>query len=374
MWLGRAELPGGPSQFFYKQDALLGPQQAGAPPHAVECQSETAPEAGASEVFFLPKISVIVPVYKVEPYLARCVNSILNQTFHDLEIILVDDGSPDGCGALCDAYARQDSRVQVIHKPNGGLSSARNAGIERAKSAYLAFVDSDDWLDLDMLEQLHTLCEQRGADIAECSYRSIYQDGIREETLCTGRIIEAGPVEAIDGILDWKHFKSVAWNKLYRREVIGAIRYPEGMLHEDEFTTYRYFYAAKKLVYLDVSKYNYDRSRTDSITGDVFREANLDSCIAMRQRREFLLEHRVDELEEKANNVYCWLLLDRLYSCYKHNITGPKVKKVLQMAREDVEYYRAHPVEEQYRRQLELIARKGLKAYGRMRRRQEQGV
>lgn len=314
-------------------------------------------------------ISVIVPVYKVEPYLARCVDSILGQTWKQLEVILVDDGSPDRSGEICEEYARKDPRVQVIHKTNGGLSSARNAGIEKAAGEYIAFIDSDDWLDADMFEQLHQLCEERQADIAECSFRSIFKDMIQEETTCTGDVIEGGPADAIQGILDWKYFKPIACNKLYRRSVIGDIRFPEGMLHEDEFTTYRFFAAAQKVVYLDVSKYNYDRSRTDSITGDKFRQDNLDVCIAMRQRREFLARTGLggEELARKADNVYCWVLLDKLYSCYKYKVKGPKVKKVLEMAREDAEYYQTHPVDAVYLQQLQLLRAKGLRAYGKYR-------
>lgn len=314
-------------------------------------------------------ISVIVPVYKVEAYLPRCLDSILGQTWEELEVILVDDGSPDRCGEICEEYARKDPRVQVIHKPNGGLSSARNAGIEKATGEYLAFIDSDDWLDADMFQQLHRLCEERQADIAECSFRSIFKDMIREETICSGDVIEGGPADAIQGILDWKYFKPIACNKLYRRSVIGDIRFPEGMLHEDEFTTYRFFAAAKKVVYLDVSKYNYDRSRTDSITGDKFREDNLDACLAMRQRREFLARTGLggEELARKADNVYCWVLLDKLYSCYKYKVNGPKVKRTLEMAREDADYYQTHPVDAAYLEQLQLLRAKGLRAFGKYR-------
>ncbi len=319
----------------------------------------------------MSQISVIVPIYKVERYLRRCVDSILSQTFSDLEVILVDDGSPDQCGAICDEYAAADPRVKVIHKPNGGLSSARNAGIEAATGEYLAFIDSDDWLDADMFGQLHRLCTEHNAQIAECSFRSIYKDAVVEETPCTAEVIEANSSQAICGILEWKHFKPLACNKLYHRSVIGNTRYPEGWLHEDEFTTYKFFAAAKKLVYLDVSKYNYDRSRTDSITGEAFREGNLDVCFALRERREFLHHFGFSELEEQDNNVYCWILLDKLYKCYQNKIKGPKVDAVLTMAREDAVYFQSHPVQPVYLSQLQLLRDKGLKEFGRMRDKQQ---
>lgn len=318
-----------------------------------------------------PEISVVVPVYKVEQYLPRCIQSILQQTYEDMEVILVDDGSPDKCGAICDEYAKKDSRVQVLHKPNGGLSSARNAGIEQARGQYIAFVDSDDWIDADMLEILYNAVKKYGAQIGECSFRSIYRDCIREETDCTAICIVGTNLDALEGILDWNHFKPVAWNKLYAREVIGDIRYPLGKLHEDEYTTYKFFYNAAKVVYVDVSKYNYNCTRTDSIMTEKFREDNLDSCFAMRERIRFFQEHGVTSLEEKANNVYCWVLLEKLYAAYRAKVKGPKLARTLAMAAEDAVYFRQRPLNPDYREKLEFIAAKGLAAYGKTRDKQE---
>ena len=176
----------------------------------------------------MKKISVIVPIYKVEAYLERCVRSLCHQTYKNLEIILVDDGGPDNSGQMCDAMALQDSRIRVIHKKNGGLSDARNAGIEQATGDYIAFVDSDDWYDPTMLEVLYQLCQRNDAQIAECSYRSIYQDHVQAETSCSGALLEMTSAQAIESNLDWKYCKPVAWNKLYRRDVVGDIRYPVG--------------------------------------------------------------------------------------------------------------------------------------------------
>ena len=229
----------------------------------------------------------------------------------------MDDGSPDGCGAICDAYAREDSRVRVLHKENGGLSSARNAGIDAARGEWLAFADSDDWLDPDMLEILHTAALKYGAQIAECSFRRVYSDCTREETLCTGACSTGTREDAVEGMYDWNRFKTVAWDKLYRRSVIGGIRYPAGRLHEDEFTTYRYFWNAETLVYVDASKYNYDCSRSDSIMSQAFREGHLDACFAFHERLLFLRENGVVRLEEKAIANYCYILFDRLYKAYR---------------------------------------------------------
>ena len=314
---------------------------------------------------------MIVPIYKVEPYLRRCVDSILRQTFPDFEMILVDDGSPDGCGAICDEYARADARVRVIHKSNGGLSSARNAGIETARGEWLAFVDSDDWIDPDMLAILHTAALKYDAQIAECSFRRIFRDGVREETACTGACITGTRVDAVEGMYDWKRFKTVAWDKLYHRSVIGTIRYPVGKLHEDEFTTYRYFWNAKTLVFVDASEYNYDCSREDSIMTQNFREGHLDACFAFRERMMFLRENGVDRLEEKAIANYCYILFDRLYKAYRAGMQSPKLDAVLEMAQADAADFLTRPISSYNREMLEILTRQGLRAFGQERDRQE---
>ncbi|NFG60722.1 glycosyltransferase [Clostridium sp. CMCC3677] len=308
-------------------------------------------------------VSVIVPIYKVEKYLIRCVESIQKQTYKNLEIILVDDGSPDSCGKMCDELAEKDKRIKVIHKVNGGLSDARNVGIEVAKGEYLVFVDSDDWLDLDMIELLYNLCEQRDAEIAECSYRNLYMDGIIEETRCTAEIIEADSLLALEGMLDWKYFKPVAWNKLYKKSVFKDVRYPKGKIHEDEFTTYKYIYNANKIVYVDVSKYNYDRRRVDSITGEDFREANLYASLAFRERLDFFKEHNIKSLQNKMINIYCWHALEALYNCYLNNISGKLVDQVKNLLLSDFEWIKKEDVNEEYIRRI-IILKHGLAEYG----------
>lgn len=309
------------------------------------------------------KISVIVPIYKVENYLNRCVESIRKQTYRNLEIILVDDGSPDACGEMCDRYAQEDSRIRVIHKENGGLSDARNAGIEVAAGEYIAFIDSDDWIDDKMYEVLYHTLLKYDADIAECSYRNLYADCIVEETACTGNVVEGDNIFALEAMLDWHYFKPNAYNKLYKRSVIADVRYPKGKLHEDEYTTYKYMYNARKLVYIDFSFYNYDRRRTDSITGEKFREANLDACWAFRERVDFFDKHGIKSLERKMNDIYCWVLLDRIYQCYCQQVNGPKVKALVELAKQDVEYLQQHDVDPWYIEEFKLLS-KGLEKYG----------
>lgn len=213
-----------------------------------------------------PQISVIVPIYKVEKYLPKCVNSILHQTYPNLEIILVDDGSPDGCGQLCDDYARQDSRVRVIHKTNGGLSDARNAGIDMAQGDYLAFADSDDWLEPDAYEIMLAAAQRhRAALVCAGRYDEDEETGVCTIGLCPEKEELLSGEELVRRIFHWNHLDSAAWDKLYARELFREIRYPVGEVVEDVPTTYRLALLAGGGVLLPKPVYHY-RHRAGSIT------------------------------------------------------------------------------------------------------------
>ena len=293
-------------------------------------------------------ISVIVPVYKVEPYLRRCVRSLQRQTHKELEIILVDDGSPDRCGAICDELAAADPRIHVIHQPNGGLSQARNRGIEAATGDYIAFLDSDDWADPTWLELLYRLCLTHHAQIAECSYRSIYPTHIKTEGSCSGTVMALTPMEAMECNLTWTHCKPVAWNKLYRRDIVGDIRYPVGKYHEDEFTTHLFYLAAERIVYGDIALVNYERRNPSSITAR-FSLKNMDVCQALRQRLH-LIWSRPDlaPIAERAANVYLWTVLDRLKQCRLNGLTGEPVTRTVNDLLEDYPLLLLHPFDRDY--------------------------
>ena len=205
----------------------------------------------------MPEISVIVPIYKVEPYLRRCVDSILAQTFADFEVILVDDGSPDGCPAICDEYAGKDERVRVIHQENGGLSAARNAGLDwvfaNSDSRWISFVDSDDWVHPRFLEYLHRAAVENNVQISICDYIKITDYEIRELQFSKNDTI----VDAMELHATQYSICVVAWNKLYRKELFKKYRYPVGKLHEDAFLSYRLLYDAGKIVYVHSELYYY---------------------------------------------------------------------------------------------------------------------
>ena len=174
----------------------------------------------------LPLISVIVPVYKVEAYLDKCVSSVAEQTYNNLEIILVDDGSPDNSPAMCDAWAEKDNRIRVIHQKNAGSGASRNAALDIAQGEFIAFVDSDDYIAPDMYAHLFSLLEQ-GADIAECGYINVTDDAaVFQERGFNAQKYTAE--EAMHLHIQDTAFRQLIWNKLYRREVIGGIHFPKG--------------------------------------------------------------------------------------------------------------------------------------------------
>lgn len=241
-----------------------------------------------------PTLSVIVPVYNVEPYLRACVDSILAQTFPDFELILVDDGSTDGCPALCDAYEGQDPRVRVIHKENGGLSSARNAGMRSARAELLSFIDSDDFVHPQMFQTLVApLLVNACIGISMCTYqRCVGEDecDLRMKKLSDPEVIDA--VRALEMVYAdvVPNITFVAWNKVYRRELFekSGVEYPEGKLYEDGFTTYRLLYEAEKVALVDEQLYFY-RVRPGSIVSSKKRvdERRMDELDADIEAWEF---------------------------------------------------------------------------------------
>lgn len=230
-------------------------------------------------------ISIVVPIYHVEKYLNRCVESILKQTYSNLEIILVDDGSDDMCPKMCDEFAKIDSRIQVIHQKNGGLSAARNAGIDVAKGKFIAFVDSDDCISEHYIEFLYRALEETKADIAQCVFTEFVEDSI--PTFAKNYTIpkiwnkmQALRSQVVPGT---NIISTVAWNKLYRSSLFKDIRYTPGKLHEDEFTTYRIFDKATSVVYIDIALYGYFQNQT-GIMHSSTKSAHIDGLEAKLDR------------------------------------------------------------------------------------------
>ena len=203
-----------------------------------------------------PLVTIIVPVYKVEKYIQRCINSILNQSFTDFEVILVDDGSPDNCGKICDKYAEADNRIKVIHKPNGGLSDARNAGLDIATGEYIGFIDSDDYIDEHMYEDMLSAIENADTDLCICGYDRVDDDGkIKSSSHYKNALLTQE--QAYEMLVQGNVYFIISCNKLYKREIFDTLRFEVGKTHEDEFIMHHVYGECSKIVTLEKSYYNY---------------------------------------------------------------------------------------------------------------------
>lgn len=235
------------------------------------------------------KISIIVPVYKVEPYLDKCVSSIVNQTYTNLEIILVDDGSPDNCPAMCDAWAEKDSRIRVIHKPNGGLSDARNAGMAAATGELMAFVDSDDRIAPDMYEHLYQRLTEDNSDIAACGVQMVWEDKTPSRMLTRDGNCVLNQEEAMRAIIEESWLKQPVWYKIYKTELVRDILFPKGKYHEDVFWSYQAVGRAQKVSVSNHIGYYY-LQRGGSIMGEGYSLKRLDAVEAKVQRCAYIQE------------------------------------------------------------------------------------
>lgn len=245
-------------------------------------------------------ISIIVPVYNVEKYLPRCVSSITAQTYKNLEIILVDDGSPDTCGEMCDAMALKDDRIKVIHKKNGGLSSARNEGLRAATGDYIGFIDSDDWIQEDMYEYLMDGIQKYDADISICQRIVIKNNVESPVTLDKDYVYDTDT--AIRKLLD-EEIMNAVWNKLYKREIVEGIYFPEGRNYESTAVTFQYIERAKKVANLRYGKYYY-LQRDDSIVHEKNIKNRSDWCLSHIDRYNELMKHYSSYRLQVLNDFY----------------------------------------------------------------------
>lgn len=262
-----------------------------------------------------PLISVIVPIYNVECYLKICIDSIVNQTYSNLEIVLVDDGSPDRCPEICDEYAKKDNRVKVIHQKNGGLAHARNVGIANSNGAYLTFVDSDDFVADKYIEYLYKGLVENDADISIAKFCAF--DKGTNLSLSNDYV----DFRAITKLNCFKHYTSIntntsmtfitAWNKLYKKELFFKTQYPEGKLYEDAFTTYKILNIASKIAVSPMKLYYY-RINPQSILGQSFREKHLEMVDAFRCGMDYFYQKGENMIAEMflspllMREIYCW--------------------------------------------------------------------
>ena len=265
----------------------------------------------------LPLLSVIVPVYKVEKYLAACLDSILAQTYTNFELIVIDDGSPDGCAAICDSYAERDKRVRVIHQRNAGLAGARNKGLDEAKGELIGFVDSDDSISPDMYLLLYEAMSAGNADISVCNYRCVDEMGQpvgEEESPIKDEVVvgNSAIIKKLEEDKSW--FWVTAWNKLYRRDLFESLRFPQGKLHEDEFIIHHILVRCNKAACVSDASYFY-LQRGGSITGSSFSLSRLDGAEALFDRAKVLLEHGVSSYSAYYACSVGLMVMTKGYEC-----------------------------------------------------------
>lgn len=255
-----------------------------------------------------PKVSVIIPVYNVENYLDRCVSSVCDQSFSDIEIILVDDGSKDNSGKLCDILAQKDYRIKVVHQENGGLSDARNTGLANSSGQWISFIDSDDWVEKSFLENLIKEAEKNQCEIVGCNYRRMSE---KKQYDCTDkkynlRIFKNQ--EIMSNLID-NRIQQVVWNKLYKKTLLDDILFEKGKYHEDEFWSYQVFAKVSKFAEIDYMGYNYFQ-RADSIMGEQYSLKRLHAVEAKVQRQIFF-EKNMPEMISKGR-------INLVFTCFYH--------------------------------------------------------
>ena len=261
-------------------------------------------------------ISVIVPVYNVEAYLDRCIESIVNQTYQNLEIILVDDGSPDNCPAMCDSWAAKDSRIRVIHKENGGLSDARNVGMALATGEYIAFVDSDDYIAPEMYQLLYERMVTDDCDISACGVEMVFEDGSPAYLLTRAGNCVLEREAAMEAVIQESWLKQPVWYKLYKSKVVRHLLFPVGKCHEDVFWTWQAVASAEKVSVFDTPCYFYVQ-RSGSIMDEQYSLKRLDAVEA-KQERLVYIEKEMPRLVNTAKQDlwrFCMYSMQMLMKC-----------------------------------------------------------
>ena len=262
----------------------------------------------------LPLISVVVPVYRVEKYLDHCIQSIAEQTYSNLEILLVDDGSPDGSGAICDCWAARDSRIRVFHKQNAGAGAARNTALDAARGEIITFVDSDDYLHPNMFSHLCGLMKD-GVEIAECEIGITERDDLAMDDGTGAEILVCETEEALRLHIQDEVFRQTPPNKLYRRECVGDIRFPEGNLIDDEFFTYKVLGNARKLAHSCACMYAY-RQQSGSAMHKPYSLRRLQGLDAKLQRLSYF-EQRFPGLVREAKADLLMTCLGAMQGCLR---------------------------------------------------------
>ena len=274
-------------------------------------------------------VSIIVPVYNVEKYIERCIDSILEQSYEEIEVLLIDDGSTDNSGKICDEASQKDKRITVVHKKNGGLSDARNVGLELCKGDWILFVDSDDCINKYVVQIcIESATKKDGADIIWFNYTNVEDNqnvDFREKKVAMEMQTETGALAVKRCFMNVGSI--VVWNKMYKRSLFQKLRFPKGKIHEDEFLTYKLLYNAKKVGYIDVSLYYYT-IRNNSIMRTEFNKKRLVLLEVFEERIVFFKNRNEQELYEISVMQY-YHILRTLYALSGQKKEYIKEQKVI---------------------------------------------
>ena len=296
------------------------------------------------------KISIIVPVYNTENQIRYCLDSILNQTYKNLEIIVVDDGTKDNAGIIAEEYSKNDDRIIVIHQENQGLSAARNAGLSVATGDYISFVDSDDVLKIDFYEyMIDVLKKEDYPEIVQASFLRIDEDNIEnvenileenepEEEIKTMSNIEA--LEKLYGADQLEYVKFVVvWNKIYKKELYSSLRFPKGRNHEDEYTTYKAIYAAKRIAYSNRLVYGYIQTKKSIMRVGISQKRIDDTLEAYRQVYSYFKENNLPEIESKAKRRYLEYCIELVEKINQGEVLAEQEKQIEFLNNEFIRFY-----------------------------------
>lgn len=273
----------------------------------------------------MDKVSIIVPVYNVEKYLEKCIESILAQTFKNIEVILVNDGSSDKSGLICDKYSLIDRRIKVVHKKNTGVSDSRNYGIKVSSGKYIAFIDSDDWVDKEYINILYSNLIKYNADISVCDFIRENNESKPKQLLKEKKEILFTNIEALNQIYGELYVQMIAvvWNKLYKREIFNDLKFPIDKIHEDEYLTPIALYKCNKIIYTNKQLLHY-RDTPNSIMNKKFNVKRLDYLYVLESRMKFFKENMLDELYKKNVCTYLEKVMEFYFLVKRSDIENKK--------------------------------------------------
>ena len=275
-------------------------------------------------------ISVVIPVYNVKPYLEQCLKSVVKQTYRNLDIIIIDDGSTDGSENICDNYAINDVRIRCVHQKNMGLSGARNTGIDLSRGEYITFIDSDDFIEDDMIEKMARYI-QPGVDIVSCGFRYCDENGEMISEECNQEVQKLSGGEQMEGLFYNRFCTTAACGKLYTKSLFKSIRYPVGKYHEDVFTTYKLLDISQGMIILNEAFYWY-RQNSNSIMHQKFRMTHLHGIEGSLEREEFISRFYPHlKIAAKASVVYsCCKCSERMIQAdYRNPIVEKEIKRLI---------------------------------------------